>query len=237
MCCNWRRHRNRTYDHSSVPPHLTSTEHRLVANGAKVYILGRRKDTLEAAAKHYGQNNQIIPVECDVTSKQSIESAVKTISQNEAHIHLLVNNSGIAGPKSATEASSASRLKEDLFEFSEWDDVYRTSISALYFTALAFLPLLKKATESEKGFSASIINVTSISGLTKASQNHFCYNSSKAGAIHLTRLLATELVSGIRDQGSESRLSNVFVSTRSHRVSSVCLFLNDVDCSIRDDDG
>lgn len=168
----------------------------LVANGATVYILGRRKEALEAAAKHHGQGGHIIPVECDVTSKSSIQSAVSAVSSREKLIHLLVNNSGIAGPKSKSEASDTESFGEDLFtssEFSEWDDTYRVNVTAAYFTTFAFLPLLKKGTESEKGFSASVINTTSISGLTKNNQNHFCYNTSKAGAIHLTRLLAQTL--------------------------------------------
>jgi NAD(P)-dependent dehydrogenase (short-subunit alcohol dehydrogenase family) len=185
-------------DNASVCTRPCTTKNRLVTNGAKVYILGRRKEVLDAAVKHHGQNNQIVPVECDVTSKSSIENAVSTVSSKEGHIHLLVNNSGIAGPTSKSEASKAEDIKKDFFsssDFPEWDEVYRTNISAQYFTSFAFLPLLKKATEAEKGFSASVINITSISGITKDNQNHFAYNSSKAGAIHLTHLLARELVS------------------------------------------
>src|SRR5271168_5526342 len=122
--------------------------------------------TLEAAATHHGQNGKIVSIECDVTSKPSIESAVSTISKSEKNIHLLVSNSGISGPTSKTEESHAEGLKEDLLagsEFAEWDDTYRTNVAAIYFTTFAFLPLLKKGAESEKGFSASIINVSSVS--------------------------------------------------------------------------
>ena len=112
-------------------------------------------------------------------------------------MHLLVNNAGISGPSSSTEASSVSGIKEDLFngiEFHEWDDTYRLNVAAVYFVTMAFWPLLKKASEAERGFSASVINISSISGITKESQNHFCYNSSKAATIHLTRMLARHLV-------------------------------------------
>ena len=160
--------------------------------------MGKRKEVLEAAAKNYGHGDQIISVQADVTEKSSIESAVNTIGSKEDAVHLLVNNAGIAGPFSKSEASDASGLKEDLYggsEFHEWDSTYRLNVAAQYFVTYAFLPLLRKATQSEKGFSASVINIASISGITKESQNHMAYNSSKGASIHLTRLLAKELVS------------------------------------------
>lgn len=132
-----------------------------------------------------------------MTDKSSIESAVSTISSKEKCVHLLVNNAGIAGPTSKSEASDVTGIKEDMFsgiEFHEWDDTFRLNVAAVYFVTFAFLPLLKKATESEKGFSASVINTSSISGITKNNQNHFCYNSSKAATIHLTRMLSRHLV-------------------------------------------
>ena len=159
-----------------------------------------------------------------MTSKSSIESAISIISKSEKYIHLLVNNSGISGPSSKTEASHAQGIKEDLFagsEFSEWDDTYRTNVAAIYFTTFAFLPLLKKATESEKGFSASIINISSISGITKNPQSHFCYNSSKAAAIHLTRLMAENLV--LHLQGLSDNSLNT--ASESIQLLPVCFVL------------
>jgi len=54
------------------------------------------------------------------------------------------------------------------------------------------LGLLDKGSRDVEGFSSSVINVTSISGLIKLAQEHFAYNSAKAAASHLTKLLATE---------------------------------------------
>ncbi|KAJ5267131.1 short chain dehydrogenase/reductase family [Penicillium angulare] len=56
----------------------------------------------------------------------------------------------------------------------------------------AFLPLLQNGSEQEKGFSSTVINTTSISGIVKVSQHHFAYNASKAAAIHLTKMIAHE---------------------------------------------
>jgi NAD(P)-dependent dehydrogenase (short-subunit alcohol dehydrogenase family) len=60
----------------------------------------------------------------------------------------------------------------------------------------AFLPLLQKATEHQYGYSGTVINIGSISGLTNRSQNHFTYNASKGAAHHLTKMLASETSNG-----------------------------------------
>jgi NAD(P)-dependent dehydrogenase (short-subunit alcohol dehydrogenase family) len=57
----------------------------------------------------------------------------------------------------------------------------------------AFLPLLSAASKTRPNFRAGVINVASISGITRTSQHHFNYNASKAATIQLTNLLAQEL--------------------------------------------
>jgi NAD(P)-dependent dehydrogenase (short-subunit alcohol dehydrogenase family) len=56
----------------------------------------------------------------------------------------------------------------------------------------AFLPLLAAATSASPGRSASIINTSSISGITRTSQHHPSYNVSKAATIQLNMMLAQE---------------------------------------------
>jgi len=61
--------------------------------------------------------------------------------------------------------------------------------------AAGFLPLLAKSLESTKGFSPSIINITSISNVMKGSSGgQFAYASPKAACLHLTRIMATTFV-------------------------------------------
>lgn len=60
-------------------------------------------------------------------------------------------------------------------------ETYRINTASYYFTALALLPLLARAKHvggtSEPG---NVINISSISGLTKTSQRgQFNYNASK----------------------------------------------------------
>ena len=175
----------------------------LAYNGAKVYIIGRRIEALENAAQTYserdrGEHGSLIPVQGDVTSKESLKDIVNTISNMEDKVDILVNNAGISGPSSKLDAKhDPAQLAKDLWEREDvagWEDVLRTNITAIYFTSVAFLPLLSQSSKQVKGHSASIVNICSMSGVTKLSQGHLGYNTSKGGAIHLTNLLAQEFV-------------------------------------------
>ncbi|KAJ4863728.1 enoyl-(Acyl carrier protein) reductase domain-containing protein [Trichoderma breve] len=172
----------------------------LAANGAKVYICGRTKEKLDTAASTHGKNapGEIIPIQADINSKEGIKSLVDEIKSREKCICILVNNAGISGETFTTaEADSAEDLKKSLFEsekatFDDWLNVYRTNVAAVYFTTTALLPLLQTSTETHSGWSSTVINISSISGLVKTSQHHFSYNVSKGATEHLTRMMAAD---------------------------------------------
>lgn len=183
----------------------------LAVNGAKVYIVGRTNERLDQAVSVHGKgiSGQLIPLVGDVTSKSDIARLAREIESREKCLHILVNNAGVAGldkgPQSSNVSGSegvprgkdATELRNKLFSeiqtFDTWTDLYRTNTAAVYFVSAAFLPLLEKATKLEPGFSGCIINITSISGITKQMQNHAGYNSSKGAAVHLNKMLAAEL--------------------------------------------
>ncbi|KAJ5537049.1 hypothetical protein N7513_010235 [Penicillium frequentans] len=160
----------------------------LAVNGAKVYITGRTGEKLE----------RIIPITADITSKESIKKLVDEISSKESKLDILINNAGISSTTYETEREDPKALQEELFHnkstLEEWEDVMRTNVTQLFFTTSAFLPLLSKSTESQHGWSSTVINITSISGIIKGAQHHFAYNASKAAAIHLTKMLAHEIM-------------------------------------------
>jgi NAD(P)-dependent dehydrogenase (short-subunit alcohol dehydrogenase family) len=175
----------------------------LAVNGAKVYIVGRTEEKLERVAELYGQNipGQIIPLTTDVRKKDAIAQLVKDFESRENQLSILINNAGISSQaRHDVEQEHPDKLRETLFDDDaatpeDWEDVYRTNVCQLYFMTAAFLPLLQKGTEAEHGFSSTVINISSISGILKISQHHFAYNASKAAAIHLTKMLAHEISS------------------------------------------
>lgn len=172
----------------------------LAVNGAKVYIVGRTAEKLERVAEIYnkGISGSIVPVTADVSDKSDIKKLYNEIAGKESHLDILINNAGISLNTQETEASSADEMKKNLFDdenetFDMWTDTYRTNVAAIFFMTTAFLPLLQKATEHQKGYSGTVINISSISGIVKTAQHHFAYNASKAAAIHLTTMLSSEI--------------------------------------------
>jgi len=177
----------------------------LAANGAKVYITGRRKDVLEKSAASFEEtegSGEVIPLVMDITSRESISAVKKDIQAREGKLHILVNNAGQVGPvsrffndTSAPEHESAETLGQAMFNhesFEEWAQLYTIDSSSIFFVTMAFLGLLAKGSEDRANYTSCVINISSISGLWKLAQNHFCYNSAKAAASHLTKMLATE---------------------------------------------
>lgn len=169
--------------------------------GAKVYITGRRTEVLEKAAKEHSPqshsdpklNGEVIPIgPCDVTSKSDLEDLVSQISAKEKYLSLIVVAAGVPGPKdSHPSTESAEELKQELWKESveDWNACYSTDVTSVYFSTVAFLPLLQAAPKEHE---SSAIVISSMSGLMKHSQGHFAYNAAKAATAHLTGLMSKE---------------------------------------------
>ena len=79
------------------------------------------------------------------------------------------------------------------------------SLCRHFFTTVAFLPLLSAATKRGAGHTGNVINISSMSGITRTSQHHIAYNTSKAASIHLNTLLAQEM----RRSGVQVRVNSI----------------------------
>lgn len=170
----------------------------LAVNGAKVYIVGRTEDKLQTAKEAHGKDiaGELIPLTADVTTKDGVDKLVKEIESKEGYLDILVNNAGIAEGKITPEGKNAEEIRKNLYENQnpeDWTSVYNTNAVAPFFLSVGMLPLLQKATERERAWSGTIINISSISGMVRISQGHFGYNASKGATVHLTKLLAAEV--------------------------------------------
>ncbi|MCJ1254603.1 hypothetical protein MMC24_002418 [Lignoscripta atroalba] len=173
----------------------------LVSNGAKVYITGRREEALESVVEQYNTGpGKIIALAGDISNKDDVKRLADEISSKESKgIHLLVNNAGIARDDSTKysggkpDFSSAQSISEHFWqsEPDAWAETFQTNLTAQFFTTMAFLPLLEKGRNVTPGYTSSVVNIASISGVMKGSSNgQFAYATSKAGFIHLTRMMA-----------------------------------------------
>lgn len=138
----------------------------LARNGATVYILDRDQSKLGTAAgpdAEYAEG-KIVGVECDVTSKASLEKAAARVDSEIGFVNILVANAGINGPRNDVllprqEGDERGPLnihdvKEHLWQLplEGMIDVYRVNVTGALFTAVAFLELLDRgnAADSEQ---------------------------------------------------------------------------------------
>ncbi|EPE36433.1 NAD(P)-binding Rossmann-fold containing protein [Glarea lozoyensis ATCC 20868] len=174
----------------------------LDANGAKaVYIIGRRKATLDEAVKQ-AKNGTIIPIVGDVTSKDSLAAAAAQIEREQGYINILFANSGIIGiqtpslglptdRKATIQELQAAHWKPEIEEFT---NPFNVNVSAAFYTTLAFLTLLDagnaKGNITQK---SSVVITSSIAGYTRTQHVGLSYSFSKAAATHMIKTLATLL--------------------------------------------
>ncbi|KAF9033723.1 NAD(P)-binding protein [Hymenopellis radicata] len=147
------------------------------ANGAKVYITGRREETLRAAAASLpAQEGVLIPLRMDVTDQASIDEAAKYIRTTDGRLDILVNNAGVSDPLPSTYPDFTKKKVEnytagkDAFEhetFAGWNDVFSINTFAAFFMVRAFSDLLVKGAEARKS-TACVINLGSVSAFIGA---------------------------------------------------------------------
>jgi NAD(P)-dependent dehydrogenase (short-subunit alcohol dehydrogenase family) len=176
----------------------------LEANGAKVYIVGRRKDKLDEAAATALHGN-IIPLQCDVTSKSSLQNVAARIAEETGYVNLVIANSGILGPNYSELLPSDEGKIPNIQEaqkvlwgpsMEQLTEVYNVNVIGVYYTAIAFLDLLDKGNQARNVQQTSQILVTSSIGAFYRAwpQAGMAYTTSKAAVTHLTKSLASYLI-------------------------------------------
>ena len=133
-----------------------------------------------------------------MTSKSDLEKLIKELSAKEKYLNLLITNAGITGPKAPPDSESAPELHEKIWKgesFEDWAGVFNTNVSSVYFSTLAFLPLLQASIDPSGPVaprSPNVIVISSMSGIMRNSQGHFAYNAAKGATVHLAKLMSAE---------------------------------------------
>ena len=120
----------------------------------------------------------IVPVELDLRSHDSITAAFERACAGLGEIDLLVNNAGRALVKPSTDVSWA-----------EWDDVVDTNLKGAFFLSQCFGRYCV-----ERRRPGAIVSIASTHGIVGLAQRAV-YGISKAGLIQMTRMLAIEWAS------------------------------------------
>ena len=150
---------------------------KLAQAGANVVICSRKKENLDSAVNEAVSNGlTLIPIECNTSNKESIQSVVDHTLEKFNGVDILVNNAA-ANPYYGPILNS---------EDSHWDKIFDVNVKG-YFN---FAKACSKAMIANN--SGKIINVASIAAKTPL-EGLGVYNISKAAVVMLTKVLAKEL--------------------------------------------
>jgi NAD(P)-dependent dehydrogenase (short-subunit alcohol dehydrogenase family) len=148
-----------------------ATAKAFVNEGATVYITGRRKDVLEAAAAKIGEG--CIPVAGDIAKKEAIQTLYDRIRSEHGRVDIVFANAGIA------EYGAFGQLDEDHYE-----RIFGTNVKGVIFSVQAALPLMPDG--------SSIILNGSVVG-SKGLPANTVYAATKAAVRSFARTWTTDL--------------------------------------------
>ncbi|MBC8160143.1 MAG: SDR family oxidoreductase [Roseiflexaceae bacterium] len=151
----------------------------LAEAGARVALMGRRTDVIEAAAREIASatGGQVIAVAGDVTDETQVQAAVAATQAAFGSLDILINSAGVNIRKPTIE-----------YELAEWRRVVDTSLTGAFLCSKHAAP----------GMLASgwgrVINIASMLGSVGLGERP-AYTAAKGGVIQLTRTTALEWAS------------------------------------------
>ncbi len=144
---------------------------RFVAEGAYVFVTGRRQKELDAAVKLIGTN--ATGVQGDVANLADLDRLFEVVKTSRGRVDVLLANAGVGG-----EALLAAVTEQ------QFDNIFGVNVKGTLFTVQKALPLLTDG--------ASIIMIGSIASV-KGFEGYCVYNASKAAIRSFARTWAAEL--------------------------------------------
>jgi len=147
----------------------------LASEGVNVGITGRNEENLKMTVDEIQKLGvksayAVFSIDNEIHVKAGIES----IAEQLGGIDILVNNAGIGDFGSIEEMPSET-----------WEQVIKTNLFGVYYTAKAVYPFLKQRGEGD------IVNVASTAGL-KGGPNMSAYAASKAAVVSLSQSMMAE---------------------------------------------
>ncbi len=153
------------------------------AEGAKVVITARRQEEGEQVVSEIvALGGTATFIATDVSSSTDVAALVRQVVSLHGTVDCLFNNAGISGNIYTPLAD----LDED-----EWDSVIDINLKGVWLMMKYVIPIMK-----ENG-GGSIVNMSSIYGLTSSHLQMTAYTASKHGVIGLTK-------SGARDYAQDN---------------------------------
>lgn len=150
---------------------------RFVAEGAQVFITGRRQAQLDQAVHLIGGN--VIAVRGDGTNPADLDALFETVKTEAGRLDILVNSSGVS------EFSTIDEINEEHF-----DRAFDLNVRAMVFAVQRAIPLMTSG--------GAIVLIGSIAGFI-GTPGYGAYGASKAAVRAFARTWTNELAErGIR---------------------------------------
>ena len=147
---------------------------KLIAEGANVVFTDISDEFLKEATASYS-TDQAIACNCDVTLKESIDSAFAKASLQFGGVDIIVHSAGLAISKPIEDTSQA-----------DWDLLQNVLVKGQFLLAQSAAVVFRK-----QQLGGNIVNIASKNGLV-AGPNNVGYGAAKAAQLHMSRLLAAE---------------------------------------------
>lgn len=144
---------------------------------AKVIILDYSDELEKTISNLKNEGYDVSGYKVDISNNDEVINAVKEIETKYEHVDALVNNAGICILDGFEDMSYELRDKH-----------FDINIKGTWNVTHALLPLLKKAGK------ASIVNLSSVTGVSVADSGEVAYATTKAAILGFTKGLAMELV-------------------------------------------
>ena len=143
--------------------------------GASVAVAGRRPGPLESVvAEIEAAGGESVGLECDVSDRTAVQTALAKTEQRFGHLEIVVNNAG------AVVVATAEHTSDE-----DWNRVLATNLTGTFLVSRAALPMLRRAG------GGAIVNIGSVLGLV-ARKDRAAYCAAKAGVSGLTRAMALD---------------------------------------------
>jgi NAD(P)-dependent dehydrogenase (short-subunit alcohol dehydrogenase family) len=156
-----------------------ATARRLVAEGARVTLMGRRPEPLEQLSRELPSGSSAV-VSGDVTDQSAVREAIGAASElGGGSLDVVVNNAGIGGVGSVTA------IDPEI-----WRRVLDVNLNGTFL-------VMRAAAEAMPDSGGSIVNVSSVAGLQAAPES-VAYCVAKAGIVMLSKQAAIDLGPAIR---------------------------------------
>ncbi|URL60140.1 glucose 1-dehydrogenase [Luteibacter flocculans] len=177
-----------------------ATAKAFIAEGARVYITGRRQDRLDAAVAELGE--AAVGIQGDVANLGDLDRLYDRIRQDHGKLDVLFANAGTA--------DSDSLPLDDITE-QDFERIFGVNVRGLLFSVQKALPLL--------GAGSAVVLNGSVAG-SKGFPGQSLYNATKAAVRSFARSWTADLkergirVNVVAPGGTETQLMRGYLDTR-----------------------